>query len=242
MTEAEAPDLGGLEKRRGILDELYNDLPPSKIKYLSRQSALRQENADQKELVYAEVPLEIIDRIFAYLTENSLLREGGVFVDLGAGAGKCVFASSLYFGGSSCIGIETIAEMHELSKQLLEKFKPEMQENLPEGFPRSDIDFINGDFIEELPKLQDVSVALMFSTLFSTETQMKVLESATSLEPGTIFITFTQKFPENDSWELLHSEQMATSYGSLTFFIHRRIKPPEEEVEAEVEENEETAA
>eukprot|EP00397_Hematodinium_sp_SG-2012_P058771 GEMP01074680.1.p1 GENE.GEMP01074680.1~~GEMP01074680.1.p1 ORF type:complete len:248 (+),score=51.03 GEMP01074680.1:107-850(+) len=227
--EPETAKPTALEVRQQILNELYADVPTSKIKYIARNAEARKEDPERKELVYAEVPLDILDRIFCVIRENSLLEDGGVFVDLGAGAGKCVFSASLYFAGTSCVGIECIPELHAVSKQLLEKFKPGLQEKLPEEFPRPDIDFINGDFADELPKLENVRMVVMFSTLFTQETLNKIMDASKLLPIGSLLVSFTSAIPKNDLWELLHMEELTTSWGTLTYFLYRKLKLPEEQ-------------
>lgn len=78
---------------------------------------------------------------------------GGIFYDLGAGAGKGVIAASLLHSFEKCKGIELLQSLHKMSLELKEKVflhKVEIEEEVRQtdhDYRIPEIEFIHADLI-----------------------------------------------------------------------------------------------
>ena len=71
-------------------------------------------------LIYGEVKFEVLSEVFL---KSILLPPGGVFVDLGSGVGRAVFAAAMLHDFKKCVGIEILQSLFEESQQILAQWK-----------------------------------------------------------------------------------------------------------------------
>jgi SAM-dependent methyltransferase len=81
-------------------------------------------------LVYGEVDVASFAEIFAaYLPD--LPRSGGLFVDLGSGTGRAVFAAWLLHDFEKCVGVELLKSLNDIADSTLDKYRAGRQNKKP---------------------------------------------------------------------------------------------------------------
>ena len=102
----------------GLLSTLTAAHPPA---HCAIVSALERDARalTSPELAYSETPPALLSRALATLRTSHGLERGGLFVDIGSGAGKVAFAASLLHEWDSVCGIEILPPLHRVALELL---------------------------------------------------------------------------------------------------------------------------
>jgi len=173
-------------------------------------------------LVYGEIQFKTFALAIEKIKEtyNGLNEPGGVFVDLGSGLGKPIFAALLCHEFDKVIGIELLRGLHDISLELLDIWY-ELKDTL-EVSPKTlktSIEMIHGDLL----KIDWANADLAFcnSTCFDQELIDKVSEKAELMKPGSFFISFTRRL-NSTKWQVLEYERHLMSWGDATVFISQR--------------------
>ena len=83
--------------------------------------------ASNDALVYGEVDVASFAEIFANYLPN-LPASGGLFVDLGSGTGRAVFAAWLLHDFERCVGVELLRSLYDISANTLAEYRQQQQE------------------------------------------------------------------------------------------------------------------
>ena len=102
-----------LEEKSQFLEKICKKFPVD----------LGEEISWKSDTIYGEIIFPTLSQIFTRLNELLIIRDGGVFYDLGSGIGKAVVSASLLHNFSACVGIELIPSLHELALRLKHKYK-----------------------------------------------------------------------------------------------------------------------
>jgi hypothetical protein len=66
-------------------------------------------------------------------------------------------------------------------------------------------------------------VVIARSTAFDDSTMRKLARRAELLKPGAVVATFSQPLPDSKhAFDVLETRKCATSFGTVTLYIHRR--------------------
>jgi hypothetical protein len=172
-------------------------------------------------LVYGEINFVPFGITFQKLKKlyGGLTKPGGVFVDVGSGTGKPVFAACLLHPFAAARGIEILEGLHKGSLELHDEWKsPAIQSALPVGHGVVDISFICGDATTWECSFADADVLFMNSTCFSEALMLALAAIAEGMKKGSYAITFTRKLPSL-SWRVLDSTIFTMSWGNATVFL-----------------------
>eukprot|EP00899_Mesostigma_viride_P003801 jgi/Mesvir1/13421/Mv16499-RA.1 len=188
----------------------------------------RTESVDKKSLVYGEVGFLAIASIFRHYTPPAPVDEGhGAarqkcrFYDLGSGSGRAVFSAA--FVGTCithAVGIEILPELHALAHEVLGLFQTEVAPFLGSSRPPQEISFVQGDFL--IADWSDGDIVFANSTCFSDGLLVQLEDKATRLRPGSLFVTVSKRFQNEDNWNLLECSERRMSWGPADIFVHRR--------------------
>jgi hypothetical protein len=179
-------------------------------------------SSSSSNLVYGEIhfgtfalALEKVRKKYGGLSEP-----GGVFVDVGSGTGKPVFAAMLMHEFDKVVGIEILEGLHQLSLELLAIWNEnKATADVSQRTRATRVELVRGDAL--LLDWRDADVAFCNSTCFDALMMQQLAGKAELMKPGSFFITFTRRLP-SARWQVLEYERHLMSWGDATVFIHQR--------------------
>lgn len=207
-------------------DALYVEHPLSVAKAASRRE--RQENQYiSMTLVYGEIAFAPLKGVFDILKRwhHVLFKPGGVFLDIGSGSGKAVFAAALIHDFDACFGIEILESLHTISEDVLQIWERRVKRQFPLSIQkkRTRIAFTHGDALEvEWPANADL--VFLNSTCFGETFLRDLTEKITFVcKPGAVIITATHALPDQQNFDLLRTLKVQQeTWGDATWYIHRK--------------------
>ena len=205
----------------GLWNRIYEPFPVKLGKRASRRA--RMENGFLHcSLTYGEVEYEPFVEIFNVLL-NDGLRPGGVFVDIGCGVGKAVFAAAIGHDFDKCLGIEILQRLHDINHDdLLPRFEAHVRHDVvPESRQHCDIEFICGD--ATVLDWSEARVVFANSTCFDEALMRKLADAAGKLVPGSYVVTTTVPLPSDD-FEVRHRGVLRQTWGDATVFVNLRLE------------------
>lgn len=218
------PNMAEVKAREAIYEAVCEEHPLSVGKLLS-SSERDQKGIAASTLVYGEILFEPFAVTFQKLKRlyGGLKHPGGVFVDVGSGTGKPVFAACLLHPFAQARGIEILEGLHRASLELLDRWRsPAVQSLLPVGHGSVDVSFLCGDFTAKAFDWSDADVVFMNSTCFSEALMLTLAGLADAMKVGSWAITFTRKLP-SIRWRVLESSVYTMTWGSATVFIQTKV-------------------
>lgn len=217
-------DLKEVKEREEIYERLCSEHPLSVGKMLS-STERDSKGISNSTLVYGEILFEPFAITFQKIRRlyGGLLKAGGVFVDVGSGTGKPVFAACLMHAFTQARGIEILEGLHKASLDLHDRWRsPAVQSVLPVGHGAVDITFQCGNATKTFD-WSDADVVFMNSTCFSEQLMLTLCETADRMQLGSWAITFTRKLP-SINWQTMDSTVYTMSWGVATVFIQKKIR------------------
>ena len=151
-------------------------------------------------LTYGEIRFDTFQELVGILEERKMLpEEGGVFVDVGCGIGKPVFAAAMLHGFRRCIGIEILEDCYNACVDTLGFFGREVRPVLGEAvgdekrvLPENlQISFLHNDALEVDWSTADL--VFMNSTCFNMPLMMNLSVQCRALKVGAVIVTTTKK-------------------------------------------------
>lgn len=207
-------------------EALYADHPLSVAKEASRRER-RENQYIAMSLVYGEIAFGPFKSVFDVLKRwhHVLEKPGGVFLDIGSGSGKAVFAATLIHDFDACYGIEILETLHAMSETVLQLWDRKMKRQFPLSIQkkRTRISFARGDALEvEWPSTADL--VFLNSTCFGDALLRELVEKlAIVCKPGAVVITATHALADAHSFDLLRTMKVQQeTWGEATWYIHRK--------------------
>ncbi|ETI39423.1 hypothetical protein L914_14402 [Phytophthora nicotianae] len=209
-----------------IFETLYLEHPLKVSKKASRDERRDREFISMS-LVYGEIAFEPFKVVLDVLKRwhHVLNKPGGIFLDIGSGSGKAVFAAALLHDFDACYGIEVLEGLHSISQEVLQRWEKIIKPNCALSLQkkRTRISFTRGDALTmDWPANADV--VFLNSTCFG-ERLMYALARKLALccKPGAIVITATHKLPDTQNFaELRHLTVTQEAWGDATWYLHRK--------------------
>jgi len=216
---------------------LFEEYPDSEAgKELSR--AERQVNQYlSASLSYSEVQYAAFHKIFTRLNRLGFSDENdGVFVDVGSGVGKAVFAAALFHNFKKVVGIEILTSLNKASLGVLEKWREmRLKRRLPAAKHDLEVSLLLGDAlymnwaIDAAP-----DVVFINATCFNSDMVRLLGVQLCRLRPGSFVIITSQPLdaivdPRLPKYlELVLTEAMEVSFGGsvAVYFYKRALKVP----------------
>lgn len=140
-----------------------------------------------RNLLYGELPCPGPLRALFRVLRGLGLEPGGLFVDLGSGAGRPCVAAALLHPFAACEGLELLTGLHAQSLEAARRCR----ELLP-GLA-TELRFVRASFLEH--DWSHASVVFANSTCFDADTMQGIAVAATRLGPGSFVITLTHALP-----------------------------------------------
>mmetsp|Transcript_22136 Transcript_22136/g.41520 ORF Transcript_22136/g.41520 Transcript_22136/m.41520 type:complete len:322 (-) Transcript_22136:29-994(-) len=198
-------------------------------KAVSKKERDDEDLHDDQGLVYGEIQFATFALALEKIRHKykGLREPGGVFVDVGSGTGKPVFAALLMHEFDKVIGIEILNGLHDISLELQAVWnETKASADVTSRTRNTEIELIRGDAFKV--DWHDADIAFVNSTCFDAEMMDRLADKADRMKPGSFFISFTRRIP-SDEWQVLEYERHLMSWGEATVFIQQR-KNDEEEI------------
>ncbi|KAG7399611.1 hypothetical protein PHYBOEH_008399 [Phytophthora boehmeriae] len=209
-----------------IFEALYQEHPLKVAKQASREER-REREIISMSLVYGEIAFAPFKVVLDVLKRwhHVLKKPGGVFLDIGSGSGKAVFAAALLHDFDACQGIEVLEGLHAISQQVLQRWEKQIKPTFALSMQkkRTRISFTLGDaLVVDWPANADL--IFLNSTCFG-ERLMHALarKLAQCCKLGAIVITATHKIPDTHNFEVLRQLTVTQeAWGDATWYLHRK--------------------
>lgn len=181
-------------------------------------------------LVYGEVSLQPFQGVVDVLKRwyHVLAKPGGVFLDIGSGSGRAVFAAVLAHDFDACFGIEILEGLHAMSQDVLTRWERVIKKQFPLSLQkkRTRIAFTHGDALEvEWPTTPPPDLVFLNSTCFG-ESLLRDLtrKLCVMCKPGAMVITATHPLADHGQHfdHLQHLSVPQVAWGDATWYLHRK--------------------
>ncbi|CAK4074919.1 unnamed protein product [Aphanomyces euteiches] len=209
-----------------FLAKLYKDFPTHVAKQISKDER-RAQGYTSTTLVYGEIDFGAFRRLFLSILKQHhvLTKAGGVFLDIGCGSGRPVFAAALLHDFDQVVGYEILPRLTEVARQVAEIWhleKKALHEHPLKKRTRVVIENVDATKIE----WPAADMIFCNSTCFD-ERLMRALTKQTlaSLKPGGVVITATKPLVEMDDLTkltLVETCSMHENWGDATMYIYKR--------------------
>ena len=183
-------------------------------------------------LSYSEVQYEAFHKIFTRLNRLGFSDENdGVFVDVGSGVGKAVFAAALFHNFKKVVGIEILSSLNKASLGVLEKWRDmRLKRRLPAAKHDLEVSLLLGDALSMNWAIDAApDVVFINATCFNQEMVQSLGVELCRLRPGSFVIITSQPLdatvdPRLPKYlELVLTEAMDVSFGgSVAVYFYRR--------------------
>lgn len=194
---------------RQILNTLFDGIDG----YFASAQARNTLPPAEKSFTYGEI---VPDSFYAYMAKV-VPKKDEVFYDLGSGTGKAVVLASLLFDFRKCVGVEYLADLCRLSKQVKNRFDREMSGNLIKK--PALIEFMNADFLE--CDLAEGDIFFAHSTCFSDQLMQGLVSRIETIRKGSRVITVTKTI-ESPLFSLVHTGDYVFGWGKAS--VHCYLK------------------
>ncbi|KAH7491279.1 hypothetical protein PRIC2_013899 [Phytophthora ramorum] len=209
-----------------IFETLYQEHPLQVAKKTSREERREREFISMS-LVYGEiafVPFKVVVDVLKRW-HHVLIKPGGVFLDIGSGSGKAVFAAALLHDFDACYGIEVLEGLHAISHEVLQRWESIIKPNFSLSLQkkRTRISFTQGDALAvDWPA--NIDLVFLNSTCFGERLMYALARKlAQCCKAGAIVITATHKLPDTQNFvELRQLTVTQEAWGDATWYLHRR--------------------
>lgn len=185
---------------------------------------------------YGETPLEAVANALTNIkTKHGGLPQNGVFLDVGCGTGKPMFAAALLHSWAKVLGVEFLEGLVDAAMDVQEVWEGGLpfvakgvkgtQYRIPLSARQTPIEFIFGDACK--PGVVDwskVDVAYACSTCFDDATMAGLGVVSKAMAPGSVFVTSGVQLPTVGSdWDVVDEIPSTMSWGEATVYIHKRV-------------------
>jgi SAM-dependent methyltransferase len=195
------------------LESLYEECSPTIAKDASVSDHHRKENSNDNSLVYGEVEFASFLNLLQFFPKN----KGGVFYDLGSGAGRAVFTARFSLDFDRCIGIEMLPNLHKLAVDVNEIY----DQNFRHKLASQSVEFYCEDVLKY--DWSDGTVIFACSTCFADDLINAIGDQAKDLQHGAYLITL-KKFTGIDpgAFDIIQETACPMSWGDADVFVYRR--------------------
>jgi hypothetical protein len=208
------------------LESLYEECSPAKAKDASIADHHRQENSNDQSLVYGEVEFASFLNLLQFFPKQQQQQQqrrqnkGGIFYDLGSGAGRAVFTVRFTRDFDRCVGIELLPNLNKLAVDVTESYNQKFRHKLASHL--QSVEFYCEDILTY--DWSDGTVIFACSTCFEDDLIYAIGEKAKDLQQGAYLITL-KKFTtiDPDAFDILQEAvSCPMSWGEADVFVYRR--------------------
>ncbi|ETV92550.1 hypothetical protein H310_13214 [Aphanomyces invadans] len=208
---------------------LYKDFPMQVAKQISRNER-RANGYVSSTLVYGEIDFRHFRTVFASILKRHdvLSKPGGVFLDIGCGSGRPVFAAALLHDFDECVGYEILEGLAHVAMDVAAIWHREKKDaNLPPLKKRTRI-VIHHDDATAVGDWPSADFIFCNSTCFDERLMRAVSKHAiAAVKAGGVVVTATKPLilETQDAVAavaLVSTCKMQESWGPATLYIYKR--------------------
>ncbi|MDR2777929.1 MAG: hypothetical protein LBB13_00265 [Rickettsiales bacterium] len=200
------------EEIKIVYDKIFSGLNGYAVSFLEKQR--RSKDKYVKDLIYGEIPLELLYALNVLEPFREYMARGGVFYDLGSGIGNVVIGNYLIGNFRKYIGIELLDSLYNISQRAVE--------NLCNfyGEARSAVNFLHGNLLHF--DISDGDLLLFCCPNEDEKIRFKMEEIFLTLKAGAIILSLIHVFKNTDDFFLLDSRIVRTTWGEAPLRIYER--------------------
>ncbi|MDR2777769.1 MAG: hypothetical protein LBB24_03300 [Rickettsiales bacterium] len=201
------------EEIKTLYDRVFKDIDGYRVSYIEKQHKIGDRYI--KDLIYGEIPLELLYALFALEPTRSYMARGKVFYDLGSGIGNAVIGSYLIGDFEKCVGIELLDGLHRESRRA--------KENLCaiDGNARDSVHFIQGNILDF--DLTDGDVLLFCCPNRDEGIRLEMEKKFLTLKNGAIIFSLIHVFKNTENFHPLDSRMVRMAWGQTPLTVYERV-------------------
>lgn len=147
-------------------------------------------------------------------------KQGEIFYDIGAGAGKTVFASALLYDFAKTRGIESLNALYQLSLNQLDLFVRNTQQYKYFAKRNFDIEFYSQNLLDV--SFEEADIIFINATCYIDDFWEAIHKKINQLKVGTRIILASKRL-KGEQFSLIDAQMAVTSWGSNSVFIYKKI-------------------
>jgi len=189
-----------------LFNHLYGNINGYQISRDARQTS----GMDTENLLYGELPFASWQQI----VNRANPKQDGVFIDLGSGTGRIVFASYFAFDFKKTIGIELLEGLHNKACDVKKEFDENIKDKISTHAQNREINFLLQNIFDA--DLREADFIFMNHPFKDGEIFMQLEEKfLRELTPGTKIVTIIRSL-KNPKFKQLGNESFEFSWGTST--------------------------
>lgn len=147
-------------------------------------------------------------------------QSGEVFYDIGAGAGKTVFASALLYDFAKTRGIESLAALYQLSLKQLDLFFKNIKQYKYFAKRNFDIEFYSQNLLDI--SFEEADIVFINATCYIDDFWLAINDKIDQLKVGARIILASKRL-KGEQYVLIDAQMAVTSWGTNSVFIYKKI-------------------
>ena len=200
------------EEIKPVYDRIFDGINGYGVSLQEKQQKIEQKYI--KDLIYGEVPFELLYALFVFEPIKDIMNSGKVFYDIGSGIGNTVIGSYLIGSFRKCVGIEILDSLYNLSK---------VAENRAKSiYPRPDceIQFKHGNMLDF--DVADGDVLLFCCPNKDDKIRFEMEKKFLALKSGSIIISLIHSFANKTDFLLVTSRMVRSAWGETPMMVYKR--------------------
>ncbi|MDR1494635.1 MAG: class I SAM-dependent methyltransferase [Rickettsiales bacterium] len=206
-----------LRNEEKIFKSLYgDDVDGHRISHAGRMEV---DEKDRKYLIYGELPFSEFALVFEEPAILKDVEKSKIFYDLGSGTGKILVEATLLLPGlEKIIGIELVRTLFEVSNQIKQKLRLQME-------AADKIETIHGNFLNIDYSYQPPDIVFLHYPMHNAEDLYMRLEEKfkNELKPGVLIVSCMRRLENLGTFTHIATRKIQCPYGSATVYYHRKI-------------------
>lgn len=147
-------------------------------------------------------------------------QSGEIFYDIGAGAGKTVFASALLYDFAKTRGIESLSALYQLSLKQLDLFIQNVKQYKYFAKRNFNIEFYSQNLLDI--SFEEADIVFINATCYIDDFWLAVREKIDQLKVGARIILASKRL-KGEQYALIDAQIAVTSWGNSSVFIYKKI-------------------
>jgi hypothetical protein len=200
------------EEVKELYDRVFRGVDGYGISFMEKQRKISDKYV--KDLIYGEVPLELLYALSVLEPTRNYMSRGGIFYDLGSGIGNVVIGGYLIGGFDKYIGIELLESLYNVSLEARKKLCGISRE------AENSVFFKRGNILDF--DLSDGDVLLFCCPNKKEEIRAEMEEKFLGLKKGAIVLSLIHVFKDSENFHPLDSRMVRTAWGQTPLTIYEK--------------------
>lgn len=198
------------EEIKVIYDGIFKNLNGYGVSLSEKQSKIHDKYI--KDLIYGEIPLELLYALFQLDFSAKYLNDAKVFYDLGSGIGNAVIGAFLIGNFEKCIGVELLDSLFELSKIA------EARLNSLDINSKNKVKFLHDNILNV--DISNADVILFCCPNKDENIRNKMEEKFKTLKSGTVIFSLIHVFKNKNDFKMLSAKIVRSAWGETPLMIY----------------------